>query len=327
MSKIQILLILIPITFIAVLVNGIVHEAGHGLFALLFGGEINYIQPFIFLGNPHISYSDLSMLSFWERALVIAGGALLPIIVGILGIFMVPLSKLGSPFGFSLAAIIFSFLCQALAWILLPFIYLIRGGFQGDDVIAFIEHTGIHPMLVSISSLFIFSFCAWIFFRKTRFFNLARALHGKKPPNPKSYRGNFANNLSFGAWVILIVAISGFSVAHMSPVNEASIDITFSARNLDTVIILESFILEEGEEKILVFSYNFQVERGNFSLAVVNPEGEVIKDNSHTGFNMRIGSDRKEFKLYGPGEWKIEFRGVAEEIKFELSYRIIEENP
>ncbi len=327
MPKLQLFLILILIIFFAVLINGVVHEAGHGLFALLFGGEINYIQPFFFLGNPHISYSDLSMLGFWERALVIAGGALLPIMLGILGIFMVPMRKLSPGVGFSFAAIIFSFLCQALAWIVIPVFYLFRGGFQGDDVIAFIEHTGAHPILVSISALLVFSFCAWIFFRNTGFFNLARALHGKETPNTKIYRRNFLNNLSLGAWVFLIIVLSVFSVAHMAPVDERGIDVSFSAQTLDAVVILESFVLEEEEKKTLVFNYYFQVERGNFSLAVVDPGGEVIKDESYTGYNMRIRSNPLELKLYGPGEWKIEFRGTAEEIKFELSYWIKEESP
>jgi|GEM_PF-1962393 len=327
MNKFKIFLILVPVIFLVIVLNGIIHEAGHGLFAILFGGEINYIQPFIFLGNPHVSYSDLSMIGFWERALVIAGGALLPIIVGILGTFLIPFSRLSPAVAFSFAAAIFSFLCQALTWIFLPVIYLIRGGFQGDDVITFIEHTEAHPLLVSMSALFIFLFGAWIFFRKTGFFNLSRALHGKETSNPKNYRRKIRDNLSLGAWVFLIIALSGFSVAHMAPFDEAGIDISFSAQTLDALVILESFVLEEGEEKTLVFSYFFQVDRGNFILAVIDPGGEVIKGESYTGYNMRIRSDPVEVKLYGPGEYKIEFRGTAEGINFELTYQIKEESP
>ncbi len=320
MKRISIFLIFISIAIISIVVNGIIHEAGHGLFVLLFGGEINYIQPLIFMGSPHISYSDLSMFGYWELALVILGGALIPVVIGFLGILMVPIRNFKPVFGISLAVLIFSFVSQALAWIFLPVLYFFRGGFQGDDVVAFIQHTGFHPFAVSFFALFVFFLIVVLFFRRISFLALAKTLRTEETFASKSNRGKFPNQISFGIWVFLLLAISAFSIANIGPIEPSGVTVSYSAETMDGGVGLEKLSLEVGEIKNLSFRYNFQVERGNFSLVLVTPRGETIKEESHSGFNMKIRSSYIEVPIYGPGEWVLELRGIAENLEFELSY-------
>lgn len=322
MKKIRIFLTFISITIISIVVNGIIHEAGHGLFVLLFGGEINYIQPLIFLGSPHISYSDLSVLGFWERALVIIGGTLLPVKLGLLGILMVPIRNFKPVVGISLAVLIFSFASQTLAWIFLPVLYFFRGGFQGDDVVAFIQHTGFHPFWVSFFAFLIFSLIFILFFRRIPFFVLAKRLRTGEDVKWKPYRGEFPGNFSFAIWVFLLLAITSFSLAQMNTIGLAENRVSFYIETMDREVILEKIVLEDDETKTLIFNYFFQAERAKFNLVLINPKEEMVREESHAGFNMKIRSGNIEVPIYGPGEWIFKISGSAENLEFDLSYFI-----
>lgn len=128
----------------------ILHEGGHALVILAYGGTID---RFWVLGlNAHVSAHG-GVYSVFGEGLKHAAGVLLPMIVSAIAfVFYKPKVKLDG-YHYCYFLVMISSVFTLLVWIILPILSLFRPMPQGEDVMQFISATGFHPLLVSAGAL------------------------------------------------------------------------------------------------------------------------------------------------------------------------------
>ena len=139
-------ILFLPVWFV---LYAFLHEAGHALVGLAYGGTIN---NFVFWNiNAHVSISKAEFTVF-GASLMNSAGMLLPTITGAIAIvFYKPHIKFpGYHFCFSLGSI--SLIFSMLTWVVIPVISLFTS-MPGEDVTNFLGVSGIHPLLVSFGAL------------------------------------------------------------------------------------------------------------------------------------------------------------------------------
>jgi hypothetical protein len=136
------------------------HEGGHALAGLVFGGRIREFDLNFFNLGAHVSIDGEFNRS--QDAIINESGAGLPLLVWMVLILALP--KKGSPLVqwtkfISTAGI----LCSLLAWIVIPLLYLQDRAPFGDDVTKFLFNTGLPPLGVAFGSLALFA-GGWLLF-------------------------------------------------------------------------------------------------------------------------------------------------------------------
>lgn len=132
--------------FFVVFVYTTLHEGGHALTALLCGGTVSQINVNFFDLSAHVVI-DGSFTSA-QNALIAVSGWALPVLVTLL--FVLLGRSGGEPLLMMLRWIGgISVLGSTLPWVVLPLIYL-GGGRPADDVINFLNRSGLPPLLVAL---------------------------------------------------------------------------------------------------------------------------------------------------------------------------------
>lgn len=196
----------------AMVLGGMIHEAGHGILVLLFGGNINSIQPFFFNGAPQISYTG--DFTSGARALIAMGGVGASLFVAILGIKLIPFDKFNPPLKAALSLMIISFLSQSLAWIFIPILYML-GIVIGDDSVNFIHYSRWHPLIVAGLSIIILLVVLKLFFQKTNFINTLRELKTYQLQEVTSGSKNkvvVKRYYTLGLWVAIVLCLAVFTM-------------------------------------------------------------------------------------------------------------------
>jgi hypothetical protein len=131
----------------------VLHEGGHALAGLSFGGTVREIDVnFLNLG-AHVNIGG--SFSRIQQAVINVSGAALPFLVWLVLILALP--KKGSPlvrwakFIVSAGAI-----CSLLAWVIIPILYIKNNAPAGDDVTRFLVNSGLPPLVVTFGALALF---------------------------------------------------------------------------------------------------------------------------------------------------------------------------
>lgn len=126
------------------------HEGGHALIILACGGTID---SFWVLGlNAHVSAHG-GVYSALSEGVKYAAGMLLPMIVSIIAfVFYKPNVKFDG-YHYCCFLMMVSSVFSLLVWIVFPVLSLFTQMPQGEDVIQFLNATGIPPLLVSLGAL------------------------------------------------------------------------------------------------------------------------------------------------------------------------------
>lgn len=128
----------------------ILHEGGHALVILAYGGRID---SFWVLGpNAHVSAHGGVYSPFGEGLKHIAGLLLPCIISGIALLFYRPKEKFPG-YHFCYFLVLISPVFSLLVWIIFPIVSLFSLPPQGEDVMQFLRETGLHPLVVSLGAL------------------------------------------------------------------------------------------------------------------------------------------------------------------------------
>jgi hypothetical protein len=145
-------LLLIALT--VTLVYTTLHEGGHALAGLAFGGRITeFTVNFFNLLGAHVNIDGDFSRS--QNAVINVSGAGLPLLSWLVLVLALP--KKGSPLVqwtkfFATVGTLFTL----LAWVIIPFLYLRNSAPAGDDVTKFIANSGLPPLAVAFSSLALF---------------------------------------------------------------------------------------------------------------------------------------------------------------------------
>jgi hypothetical protein len=136
------------------------HEGGHALAGLAFGGRIGEFNINFFNLGAHVNIDGGFSRS--QNAVINVSGAGLPLLAWLVLILALP--KKGSPLvqwtKFIASA---GTLFTLLAWVIIPFLYLKNSAPVGDDVTKFIANSGLLPLAVAFSSLTLFA-GGWLLF-------------------------------------------------------------------------------------------------------------------------------------------------------------------
>ena len=87
----RVLAIILPAVILGPALSGVVHEIGHALVVSVFGGTLHGIQPFWFLGAPHVHFEG--EIGGAGLSLVYAAGVLAVLAVTWLAMLFVPFGK------------------------------------------------------------------------------------------------------------------------------------------------------------------------------------------------------------------------------------------
>ncbi len=136
------------------------HEGGHALAGLVFGGRIGEIDLNFFNLGAHVNIEG-SFTRFQEAVINISGVGL-PVLVWLALILALP--RNGSPLILWTRFIATAgTLCSLLAWVVIPFFYLNKDAPVGDDVTRFLSNSGLPPLAVAFAALALFA-GGWLLF-------------------------------------------------------------------------------------------------------------------------------------------------------------------
>lgn len=144
---------LIAIPLGVIFFYAVIHEGGHALFVLLFGGEVTSFQVNFLIGSPRVSYMGIT--DPMHRAIISLAGPLFPLL------FMIPLTYfLGKTKHVfvqgTLLLSLFSILPTLLTSTIIALVTSFGITLANEDVAKFILYSGIHPLIVTVSFLLLF---------------------------------------------------------------------------------------------------------------------------------------------------------------------------
>ena len=146
------LLILLFLAVLSVFLYTFVHEAGHAVFGLMFGGKLTSFS---------VKFWDLSAhaglrgdFSVFQRSLISIAGVGLPLMLWAVLMTLAP-KKTSPLLAWFKLFISLGTLNTLLAWIIIPFLYT-AGRAPSDDATNFLNLTGIPPLLVAAGALAIY---------------------------------------------------------------------------------------------------------------------------------------------------------------------------
>jgi hypothetical protein len=148
------------IAMVVALAYTTLHEGGHALAGLVFGGRIGEFDVNFFSLGAHVNIDG--EFNRFQNAVINVSGAGLPLL-GWLGLILA-LPRKGSPLVqwtkfIASAGTLFSL----LAWVIIPFFYLKNSAPAGDDVTKFIANSGLPPLAVAFCALALFAM-GWFLF-------------------------------------------------------------------------------------------------------------------------------------------------------------------
>mgnify|MGYP003623435188 CR=1 FL=1 len=128
------------------------HEGGHALVILIYGGTIDSF--WVFGLNAHVSAHG-GVYTVFGEGLKHAAGVLLPMLASAVAfLFYKPNAKFaGYHYCYFLTMV--SSIFSLLVWLLFPFFSLFTQMPQSEDVMQFLSVTGTHPLLVSFGALWL----------------------------------------------------------------------------------------------------------------------------------------------------------------------------
>ena len=223
------ILLFVPIWFF---VYAFLHEAGHALVGIAYGGTI---ERFVFWNfNPHVvivgaNYSQIG------KPLMNVAGILLPILISVIAISFYNLKIKFAGYHLCCFTAILSLVLGAFAgWVIIPIRSLFTLSVMHEDMVRFSYNAGFHPVLVSLMGLFLIG--AFTFFAHKKGI-LAGAWSALNSLNGKEVTVKTAKiKWGFVSVGLLCAAIVTFVAAFFAPPYEPSNIFNVSASVTDVRI-------------------------------------------------------------------------------------------
>lgn len=135
---------LIGSIWLALLIYIILHEGGHALVGILCGAtvsEFNILEAYVVCEGGNFNQITSALFNL--------AGMLLPLLIS--WIYLVFYQKQVASIFYRIfsAVFIMATTCSTVAWVVVPIIYMVGTPNPQDDIVKFIEITGISPILLS----------------------------------------------------------------------------------------------------------------------------------------------------------------------------------
>lgn len=184
----RVLFIILPAVILGPVLSGVIHEIGHALVIWAFGGRLHGIQPFWFLGAPHVHFEG--EIGGAGLSLVYSAGVLAVLGVTWTAMLWVPFARFSNATAVAWGIVLAAMFTQLIPWAVLPLLAL--GGVRvRDDTVHFLDATPIHPVWVSAVSVALLAVTSVVFLRRTEFLQRFRALRVElREEAPEEPRGS-----------------------------------------------------------------------------------------------------------------------------------------
>ncbi|MCL2051911.1 MAG: M50 family metallopeptidase [Lachnospiraceae bacterium] len=288
-QKIKTLLCVLTFIPFYFFIYAFLHEAGHALVILAYGGTID---NFVFWNfNAHVSSSGGAFTSF-GMALNTIAGMLLPTIIGVIAISLYRPNKKSAGYHICYFTTLFGLLGSMSVWVAIPIISLFNLP-PRDDVTNFLNLTRYHPLIVSISALFFVG--AFVVFAhakgllsKTNLQKIYRSFKSNNENIIAKNNGNRKNKILFTALGLLVISAATLYSANY---------ITYYPPGVfNTSGVITNVLEERSWESTLAIEdsriYSFDIEIKAYGLitafCVIDESGEYISQNQAEGFMPSI---------------------------------------
>ena len=158
-------LLVIPAALLVIPVYIFLHEFGHLLVMVACGEEILSFSIF----TASVSGSGGHFTPVTQSLLDIAGMGLPLLFSQIYLLFFFKDGRKGTFFRFFSALFVLVPIMSLLAWVMVPVAYFLGQTAGADDVIHFLNHSSVHPVLLMVLSLVVFLSCLGLAWKKDVF--------------------------------------------------------------------------------------------------------------------------------------------------------------
>ena len=142
--------ILLLILLMAALLYTTLHEGGHALAGMAFGGRIADFNVNFFNLGAHVGIDGNFTIK--QQAVINIAGAALPVLIWFILMLVLP-KKADMVLQWIKVIFTMAFLNSLLAWIVIPILYLSNTAPPSDDVTRFISRHGLPPLAVAGGAL------------------------------------------------------------------------------------------------------------------------------------------------------------------------------
>ena len=284
-------LALIGLTLGVIFLYAFLHEGGHALFVLLFGGTVTEFEVNFLLHSPHISYAGIN--DPMQRAFISLGGPVLPLILVLPLTFLLRRTKNIVVQGTSLL-----FLGSLLPTLILSVAVSLAYGFgavqSNEDVAKFLFYSGFNPFLVAGVFLFlcvaILAFLLKVGRVKDIYMRVVKVFQGSGSEDRRSPR-LVARIIATVLVLALGVGAIWNTTKRVTPVSQplsyhTKIDVDLQAVRADS-----TFFHTFGVDEPTTFDFAYSlVTQSDVTLRLVNLAGEPFVFNNQDSIVMYQGS-------------------------------------
>ncbi len=285
------------------LVYTTLHEAGHALAGLAFGGRISEFDVNFFNLGAHVNIDGGFNRS--QNAVINVSGAALPLLVWLVLILVLP--KNDSPLvqwtKFITSA---GTLCSLLAWVIIPFLYLKNTAPIGDDATKFIANSGLPPLVVAFCALILFA-GGWLLFA-LRFAGMPTVLRvlfiGDGTP-VKAWRWVLTGLVVVAALVgvgLLVTSTQGSDSAQPPKGYNLAATVDLSGRDVQAETIARFSLAEAGDAAIFLRITGIHIRY--IDVRLVPSQGDPLLLLQHEDFSSQASVSQVRVRLPS-GDYKI----------------------
>lgn len=159
-ERLKFIAILLLILLVTALSYTALHEGGHALAGLAFGGRITDFNVNFFNLGAHVGLDG--KFSQTQSAVINVAGAALPFLAWALLMLVLP-KKDNANLQWIKIISTMGFVNSLLAWVILPFLYLAGKAPPSDDVTKFINNSGLPALAVGLGALAFYA-AGWVLF-------------------------------------------------------------------------------------------------------------------------------------------------------------------
>jgi hypothetical protein len=214
----------------------LLHEGGHALVGILYGGKVN---RFVLGLNAHVSISD-AVYSQVGKALQNVAGLLLPLLFLIIALVVYQTKCKNALYHIFYGALWLSFSCSLLAWVIIPFMALFATPPMGDDITNLLMNTSLHPLAVSLAALLLIAGLALLAFKRGLLCKIAEIFRALFQTEFRKGKLVFLIKVIIGVALVFIVGLVGFRILAPEPVLETSFVMTVGLDTEDVKLQFEA---------------------------------------------------------------------------------------
>lgn len=263
------------------------HEGGHALIAIIYGGKIhNFVLGF----NAHVSHSGANFTPIGE-SLFNSAGVLLPAISLAIALKFYNRKVKNLIYHYIYAGISIMITGSFFAWIIIPIISLFTAPPAGDDVSKFLETSGLNPLLISLMAILLMFLLVLIAFKKglyPKILENLRSLSQVKRTGP--------TNTKFDKWqsvgLILVLIFVGlftfacYQILQPDKIFETSFSMNVGDNRKDMKM---SFDVKKG--KTYKMNLNLESEGMLTDIVIYDDKGNMVYQNVCERLNLSSSLD------------------------------------